>query len=405
MINARLQHFYVQAIVPDFDRRWKVNLYRGSKFMKKYLFILLLPCALFGQSGIVGSALPTATSLNAADYSFLIQSSTTKKFALSTLRGYLDTAYVRKNIKQYIAGKMVFQDSVTFRKNVLNNGAVTFTSVGTLQLPEVTSAAEGTIAYNSTIDRIFIKNIGGDEDTLAVVEKDNLFKKINTFDSLAIFNDSIKLANKWYDFPADYRANSVLWDSAGTGVLKWTPIDSVFTIPDTSANYVWTGFHQFMHDSIGFNGRLYVFPADYDSSANGSFLYDRLNNGFLEWLSRDSLNLGGGSANGWTLSGTTPNKIYQNSGIKTHIRSAAGDTTGTALLNVYGTSAFSGLATLESGIAIGKAGSGGYDGTITFYREDQTGSTELNPTHTSSTVGINLPALPGKIALKEIAGV
>lgn len=51
----------------------------------------------------------------------------------------------------------------------------------------------------------------------------------------------------------------------------------------------------------------------------------------------------GSSGGGWTLSNTSPKKIYQDNGIKTHIRLNIGDTTQTSLFNIYGTSDFKGI--------------------------------------------------------------
>lgn len=56
----------------------------------------------------------------------------------------------------------------------------------------------------------------------------------------------------------------------------------------------------------------------------------------------------GGAAGGWTLSGTTPAKIYSNFGKKIHVRGAAGDTTETDLFNVYGSSTFKGIPTFQN---------------------------------------------------------
>lgn len=67
----------------------------------------------------------------------------------------------------------------------------------------------------------------------------------------------------------------------------------------------------------------------------------------------DSIGAGAGTAGGWTLSGTIPAKIYQSAGIKTHVRSVAGDTTGTALFNVYGTSTFGGASTFNADVIFG----------------------------------------------------
>lgn len=152
---------------------------------------------------------------------------------------------------------------------------------------------------------------------------------INTFDSLTVFNDSIKLNNKWYDFPVSYKVNSFLYDSLGNGQLKWKPFDSLMTqidtlnisdkfiinslgeiikwdnvtiqgipadsikvlfsngkwkIPiasaDTTINYHWMGLHNFEQDSIKIGGLWYDFPA---TRIANSVLYDSLGNGILKW--------------------------------------------------------------------------------------------------------------------------
>jgi len=51
------------------------------------------------------------------------------------------------------------------------------------------------------------------------------------------------------------------------------------------------------------------------------------------------------SSGGWAISGTTPAKIYQNAGLKIHIRNVSSDTSGIALFNVYGTSYFKDIPT------------------------------------------------------------
>lgn len=125
---------------------------------------------------------------------------------------------------------------------------------------------------------------------------------------------------------------------------NWIDLDSVIYANrrDTSLNYIWTGLHTWTQDSLRINTLWYDFPTSRDSN---SVPFDSLGNGVLVWRNINSLFSITTSAGGWTSSGTTPAKIYSDSGIKVHVRSAAGDTTGTALFNNYGTSYFTDNAT------------------------------------------------------------
>lgn len=128
--------------------------------------------------------------------------------------------------------------------------------------------------------------------------------------------------------------------SQRTQRIKWNK----FRLDIPNYAYTWSRKQTFADDSLRINGLWYDFPASRDSH---SVLFDSLGTGILVWRNIDSLINTSFvvSAGGWTLSGTTPAKIYSDAGIKTHVRSAAGDTTGTALFNNYGTSYFTDNAT------------------------------------------------------------
>jgi len=146
----------------------------------------------------------------------------------------------------------------------------------------------------------------------------NRWTGINYYDSTVVFRDSV-IANKSFDLSNRSNAD--------------TSKHSVFILP-----------HRLEVNRIGSFGYQSVL---YNDSTWYRPIFIRANGrkDTLAYLS--DIQVGGGTVGGWTLSNTTPKKLYQNTGIKTHIRLSAGDTTQTALFNVYGTSDFKGIPTFQ----------------------------------------------------------
>lgn len=162
--------------------------------MKKVLLFLLLSTSIFAQIKI--SALPSATSLNSADLSILVQSGITKNFSMTTLRGFLDTAFVRIATKQYIKGKKVFTDSVTFTKDIYINKLLSFGSAGQAKMPITLYNGIGSFAFDSSLNRIIFKDKALLTDTIATYKQNNRFVGYNKFiKDLALVDTSLIFAN------------------------------------------------------------------------------------------------------------------------------------------------------------------------------------------------------------------
>ena len=175
----------------------------------------------------------------------------------------------------------------------------------------------------------------------------NYFKIGKNAGQLMWLNDSTLYQLKWLkSAPSTYDSTQIVFTKNPRGNDLYQIIEGRkkfnWIMPDTLI-YDFPGSGSLRLHAVNHGGNYYL-TTDFNSSAVDTVATFR----YL----RDSLNIGSGSANGWTLSGTSPAKIYQNAGIKVHLRTAAADTAGTALFNNYGTSYFTDNATFADSVQI-----------------------------------------------------
>jgi hypothetical protein len=131
--------------------------------------------------------------------------------------------------------------------------------------------------------------------------------------------------------PTAAAATNQLLEDAGSGQLAWISPASI------------------LHPQLRMTGAaLLGSPQSYTFEAYGDSAYFTGNSGVRKALAiakKDSFNLS--SAAGFTLT----DKIYSNTGLLVHIRASAGDTTGTALFNNYGTTFLLSTLTVGNGTA------------------------------------------------------
>lgn len=142
--------------------------------MRKLFFLFFISTAIIAQT--FGSY-PAVTNIAPTDLYVVRQgtppSTATRKVTWAQWRLALDTAYVRKGIKQSLSNKFSFHDSVSFRGNIFGYGGIDFSNASNLIVPTTLGNGEGSIAYVG--DKIAYRNIGGDSDTLHSVFKRNKF--------------------------------------------------------------------------------------------------------------------------------------------------------------------------------------------------------------------------------------
>lgn len=213
--------------------------------MKKILFILfLLPLILKAQTDISIQSLTEITSPDSSDVLIIENAYYTGKITFYNLFRAHDSLYVKLTGNQTIAGNKTFSNFGSFKASLSVGDPLS--SDGYLKVYNSTNNYWGAIAgYNITGSNKLYQlppNSGTlatqewAQDSLILSHSDsllimhNIWTNINEFDSTVIFTDSVKFNGLWYEFPTSYLANSILWDSAGTGILKWKLLSSLLAL-------------------------------------------------------------------------------------------------------------------------------------------------------------------------------